>query len=87
MQIKECYVSHNGISCFTNINSLVNIKDIKLKSIENNNNIINNVVNKNSLIFYLGLRVSEFIIKDFIKNKFYLFDSNETNLLPAIMFS
>ena len=89
MQIKECYVSHNGISCFTNINSLVNIKDIELKSIENNNNIINNVVNKNSLIFYISLRVSEFIIKDFIKNKFYLFDSNyiETNLLPAIMFS
>ena len=33
--------------------------------------------------------MSEFIITDFIKNKFYLYDSNyvETNLLPNIMFS
>ncbi len=82
MQIKECYVSKNGISCFTNLNTLINIKDIKFTP------NINNLVSKNNLLFYIGLRVSEFIIKDFIKNKIYLFDSNnEENILPYIMFS
>lgn len=80
MQIKECYVSHNGISCFTNINSLVNVKDIKIKSIKN--------FNINTFLFYIGLRCCEFIIKDFIKNKFYLLEcNNDDNLLPSIMFS
>lgn len=82
MQIKECYVSKNGISCFTNLNTLINVKDIKFTP------NINNLVSKNNLLFYIGLRVTEFIIKDFIKNKFYLFDSNnEDNILPNIMFS
>ena len=46
------------------------------------------VINKNNLLVYITLRCGEFIIKDFIKNKFYLFDSNnEENLLPSIMFS
>ncbi len=81
MQIKECYVSHNGISCFTNINSLINLKDIK--PIKNNKNI-----NLNTFLFYIGLRCCEFIIKDFIKNKFYLLECNsEDNLLPSIIFS
>ena len=61
MQIKECYISHNGISCFTNINTLVDIKDINLKSIINNN--------KNNFLFYITLRFSDFIINDFIKNR------------------
>lgn len=82
MKIKECYVSHNGISCITNINSLINIKNINFSP------IVNNIINKNNLIFYITLRISELIIKDFIKNKFYLFDSNnEENILPSIMFS
>ena len=34
MQIKECYVSKNGISCFTNLNTLINVKDITFKSIK-----------------------------------------------------
>lgn len=83
MQIKECYVSHNGISCFTNINSLINVKDIKVKSIRNSKNF-----NVNTLLFYIGLRFCEIIIKDFIKNKFYLLECNsEDNLLPSIIFS
>ena len=83
MHIKECYVSHNGISCFTNINSLINVKDIEFKS------KINSFINKYNIFFFITLRLSEFIIKDFIKNKFYLFDSNylHTDLLPNIMFS
>ncbi len=83
MKIKECYISHNGISCFTNINSLVNIEDIKIKSIKNNK-----IFNVNTFLFYIGLTCYEIIIKDFIKNKFYLLECNsEDNLLPCIMFS
>ena len=84
MEIKECYVSHNGISCFTNINSLVNVKNIEFKSIVNNN-IINNIINKNSVLFYIGLRCCEFIIKDFIKNKNYLLKQDD--IIPSIVFS
>ena len=88
MQIKECYVSHNGISCFTNINSLVNIKDINFYSISKNKNIVNNLINKNNLIFYISLRICELVINDFTKNIFYLYqESNNDNLIPAIMFS
>ena len=84
MQIKECYVSKNGISCFTNLNTLINVKDITFKSIKNQKNI-----NVNTFLFYIGLRCCEFIIKDFIKNKFYLFDSNnnENNIFDSIAFS
>ena len=91
MQIKECYVSQNGITCFTNINTLVSIKDIDLNpkintlNTLNNINTINNIINKNNLLFYTGLRLSEFIIKDFIKNKYYLFE--EDYILSNIMFS
>lgn len=79
MKIKECYVSQNGISCITNINSLIDLKLIKIPS----NSI------KNNILFFIVLRCSEFIIRDFIKNKCYLYDSNyiENNLLPNIMFS
>uniref|UniRef100_A0A6C0AZQ7 Uncharacterized protein n=1 Tax=viral metagenome TaxID=1070528 RepID=A0A6C0AZQ7_9ZZZZ len=80
MQIKECYVSHNGISCFTNINTLVDIKNINLKSIINNN--------KNNFLFYITLRVSEFVINDFIKNKIYLFDNKfKDTIFESISFS
>ena len=79
MNIKECYVSQNGITCFTNINTLVSIKDIDI------NPKINTIINKNTLLFYIGLRCCEFIIKDFIKNKNYLFE--EDYIMPAIMFS
>ena len=83
MKIKECYVSKNGISCFTNLNTLINVKDITFNSIKNQKN-----VNVNTFFFYLGLRCCEFIIKDFIKNKFYLVEYNsEDNLLPSIIFS
>tara|TARA_B100001057_G_C22351008_1_gene757069 strand:- start:41 stop:310 length:270 start_codon:yes stop_codon:yes gene_type:complete len=89
MKIKECYVSYNGISCISNINSLNDFKDIEFKSIINNKNTINNLVNKNNILLYLTLRVSEFIIKDFIENRFDLLDCNyvKTNLLPNIIFS
>lgn len=82
MQIKECYVSHNGISCFTNINTLVNIKDINIAK------PINNIINKNTFLLYISLRVSEFIINDFIKNKIYLFDKKfQDSIFESIPFS
>lgn len=82
MQIKECYVSHNGISCFTNINTLVNIKDINIAK------PINNIINKNTFLLYITLRVSEFIINDFIKNKIYLFDKKfQDSIFESIPFS
>ena len=79
MKIKECYVSQNGISCITNINSLIDLKLMKTAS----NSI------KHNILFFIVLRSSEFIMRDFIINKCYLYDSNyiENNLLPNIMFS
>ena len=83
MKIKECYVSHNGITCFTNINTLVDIKDIKINLIKNNKNI-----NITTFLFYITLRVSEFIIKDFIKNSIYLSDKKfQDNIIEYITFS
>ena len=64
MKIKECYVSQNGISCFTNINSMHNIKNIDM----------HNFKFKSNILFYLGLRLCEFILKDFFLNKHILFD-------------
>ncbi len=75
MKIKECYVSQNGISCITNINSLIDLKLIKIPS----NSI------KNNIFFFIVLRCSEFIIRDFIKNKCYLLEQDD--ILPSIMFS
>jgi hypothetical protein len=82
MNIKECYVSQNGITCFTNINTLVSIKDIELNP---KINTLNSIINKNTFLFYIGLRCCEFIIKDFIKNRNYLFE--EDYILSSIMFS
>ena len=82
MKIKECYVCQNGISCFTNINSLVNIKEIDF-----NKKIINSFWKKN-IIFYISFRCIEEIIKDFINNKKYLFDSGNSNdIINSIMFT
>ena len=82
MIIKECYVSKNGISCFTNINSMHTIKNINIDS-----NFIFNI--KSNLFFYITLRLSEFIIKDFFINQKYLMNNNTDNnfLLQAISFS
>ena len=82
MIIKECYVSHNGISCFTDINSLVNIKEIDFSK-----KIANNFCKKN-LIFYISIRCIEEIAKDFINNKKFLFYSdNSDDIINSIMFS
>jgi hypothetical protein len=82
MHIKECYISHNGITCFTNINTLVAIKEI---DVDSKINTLNTIFNKNSILFYIGLRCCEFLIKDFIKNKNYLIEQND--ILACIMFS
>ena len=50
MKIKECYVSHNGISCFTDINSLIYIKEISV------NKLGINTYWKNKLLFYISMR-------------------------------
>jgi hypothetical protein len=76
MKIKECYVSQNGITCITNINSLIDLKLLNIDTIKKN------------ILFYIILRSSELILIDLIKNKNYLLNSNiETYLLPSIMFS
>ena len=83
INIKECYVSKNGISCFTDINTLHNIKEINM-----NNRFVINI--KNSLIFYISLRLTEFILVDFIKNKDILFkniDNNDDFFLTSIIFN
>ena len=66
MKIKECYVSKNGISCFTDLNTMHNLKNIK----------IDNINLKKNILFYLLIRSSEFIIKDLINNVFYLKNLN-----------
>ena len=82
MIIKECYISKNGISCFTNINSMHTIKNINIDS-----NFILNI--KSNLFFNITLRLSEIIIKDFFINQKYLMNNNTDNnfLLQAISFS
>ena len=82
MIIKECYVSHNGISCFTDINSLVNIKEIDFSK-----KFANNFWKKN-LLFYISIRCIEEIAKDFINNKKFLFYSdNSDDIINSIMFT
>ena len=76
MNIKECYVSHNGITCFTNINTLHNIKEIYI-----NNNFINI---RNKLLFYFSLRLAEIIITDIITNKDLLLIKNNDPLALII---
>ena len=84
INIKECYVSKNGISCFADINTLHNIKEINM-----NNRFVINI--KNSLIFYISLRLTEFILVDFIKNKDILFKNIDNNddffFLTSIIFN
>lgn len=82
MIIKECYISKNGISCFTNINSMHTVKNINIDS-----NFIFNI--KSNLFIYITLRLSEFIIKDFFINQKYLMNNNTDSnfLLQAISFS
>ena len=79
MKIKECYISKNGITCFTDINSLVTVS----KQFEN-------LITKNNLLFYISLRCIEFVVRDLIKNKYILnFNNSEyyDEVMRAIMFS
>ena len=78
MIIKECYVSKNGISCFTDINTMHTIKNFNTDS-----NFISNV--KSNLFFYITLRLSEFILKDLIENKNFLL--NNDLIFQAISFN
>ena len=69
----------NGITCFTDINSLVTVS----KQFEN-------LITKNNLLFYISLRCIEFIVRDLIKNKYILnFNNSEyyDEVMRAIMFS
>ena len=53
-----------------------------------NNRFIKNI--KNSLIFYIYLRLTEFILVDFIQNKDILFkniDNNDDFFLTSIIFN
>jgi len=95
MEFKECYVSKNGISCITNINTLHNFKKIVRDKISEKN--IGNFLTKNNLIFYLSLRSCEYIYNMVIKDNLinylnncykdsHLKNFNENDLL-AIMFS
>lgn len=84
MELKECYVSSNGISCITNINTLHNFK------FNNINMNINKIINKNNVLYFLTLRSTEVALRFLIKNKFFLTNINfedEENILPAIIFS
>lgn len=79
MKIKECYISKNGITCFTDINSLVTVS----KQFEN-------VITKNNLLFYISLRCIEFVVRDLIKNKYILNFKNGDyydQIMTAIIFS
>tara|TARA_B110000014_G_C19882471_1_gene456731 strand:- start:435 stop:686 length:252 start_codon:yes stop_codon:yes gene_type:complete len=82
INIKECYISKNDISCFIDINTLHNIKEINM----NNRFLINA---KNRVLFYISLRLTEFILVDFIKNKDILFKNidNDDFLLTSIIFN
>ncbi len=74
-KIKECYTSHNGITCFTNINTHHTLKIDKITPIPI----------KNTAMIYISLRFIEFIIIDFINNKNYLI--NQDILHDSITFS
>ncbi len=73
MLIGECYISNHGISCLTNNNVI-------------NTNYLINI--KNNLIFYLSIRITEFLITDYINN-INMLDEGVKNgeLLAAISFS
>lgn len=78
MQFKECYVSKEGISCITNINTLHNIKKIT----------INKFDIKSHFIFYTSLRIIEIFIKDVLSNKnIFTNINNDEFLLTSIIFN
>lgn len=78
MQFKECYVSKEGISCITNINTLHNIKEVTMNKFDI----------KTHIIFYTSLRFTEFIIKDVLSNKnFFNNINNDDYLLTSIIFN
>ena len=78
MQLKECYVSKEGISCITNINTLHNIKEINIYKFDI----------KTHIIFYTSLRFIEFIIKDVFSKKNILTTINDDDhLLTSIIFN
>ena len=75
MHFKECYVSKNGISCITSINTLHKM-----------NNIISKSSIKNNILTYLSIRTIEFIIIDFLKN-YKEVDNNDNYFIQLISFS
>lgn len=82
MIIKECYVSHNGISCLTDVNSLINIKEINV------NKLGINTYWKNNLLFYISMRIAEFVAKDFINNINFISNKDNSNeLIDFIIFT
>ena len=73
MKIKECYVSKNGISCFTDINTMLTVNEIY------NNKYLLKITS--NLIIYFKFRLIEFVISDFIKNKDLLLNIAYNNYL------
>ena len=71
MYIKECFVSYNGVSCITNIDKLHNIYFSNIKK---------------NIILYMSLRITEFIIVDFLNNKHFI-NENTDFLLTHIIFN
>ena len=84
MKIKECYISQNGISCITNINSLVNMDNIN-KNL--NYNFKKNL--KNNIIFFISLRSIEIFIKYITVNYKDLVNNNilDEKVLQQFIFS
>ena len=84
MKIKECYISQNGISCITNINSLVNMDNIN-KNL--NYNFKKNL--KNNIIFFITLRSIEIFIKYITVNYKDLVNNNilDEKVLQQFIFS
>ena len=83
MKLKECYVSKNGISCITNINTLHNLKEITFNNIDK-------ISFKNNILLYIMFRFTELCIKDFFNNKHYLNNignSDDDFLLSCIIFN
>lgn len=94
MEFKECYVSKNGISCITNINTLHNFKKLKSAHFIKK---FSNIIKRNNILFYITLRSCEYLYNNFIKFKIYnliynLYSNNyiknlNENDLLCIMFS
>ena len=72
MKFKECYVSKNGISCITNINTLHNFNLIDSKNFF-----------REKVITYLLIRGIEFIITDFFKNYKHI---NDETVIQSFVF-